>query len=112
MRVQGLGVSATNGIEVFVKRLGLEAFIPLFLALVVTCAFHAPHVGGATPVDSDHAGSFCGIMQASIELTIPPSQPALQADSDEAVQPPSDILATWSLAYAIDHPPRSLGRSV
>ena len=92
------------------KRLGPETFIVLFFALVVTCAFDGPHVGGATPTDSGHGGSFCGIMHASTELTIPPSQPALQAYSDEAVQLPSDIDAFSSLARAIDHPPRLLGR--
>jgi hypothetical protein len=95
-----------------VKRLGLEAFIPLFFALVVTCAFHGPHVGGATPADSHDGGSFCGIMHASTTLTNPASQPTPQADSDEAVQPLSDFHAIWSLVHAIDHPPRSAGRSV
>jgi len=93
-----------------VKHLGLETFIVLFFALVVTCAFDGPHVGGATPADSGHGGSFCGIMHASTEPTIPQSQPALQAYSDEPVQPPSDIDAIWSLARAIDHPPRLLGQ--
>ena len=102
--------TATKGIEVFVKHLGRETFIVLFFALIVMCAFDGPHAKGAAPADSDHAGSFCGIMHASTELTVPPSQPAPQADSDEAVQPPSDIDAIRSRARAIDHPPRLLVR--
>jgi hypothetical protein len=109
-RVWDLGILGYARDEDFVKHLGLETFIVLFFALVVTCAFDGPHVGGATPAESGHGGSFCGIMHASTELTIPPPQPALQAYSDEVVKAPSDIDAIWSLGRAIDHPPRSLGR--
>jgi hypothetical protein len=100
---------ATHRSEVFVRRLGLKAFLALFVALVVTCAFDGPHIAGATPADFGHGASFCGVIHAASALAIPPSEPAPQAYSDERIQPPSDVHSMWPLGRTIDHPPRLLG---
>ncbi len=94
------------------KPFGLKFFVLLFFVLTFACVFDEPHVGGATSADFGHGGSFCGVMHISAELAIRPSDPALQAYSDEAFQPSPDSLATWSLANAIDHPPRTVAPSL
>jgi hypothetical protein len=109
-RVWDLGILGYARDEDFVKHLGLETFIVLFFALVVTCAFDGPHVGGGTRADSEHGASFCGIIHAATALTMPPSNPSLQAYSDETIHPLSDSVPFSSLARAIDHPPRFPGR--
>lgn len=101
--------SCTNPGEV-VKRLGRAFFILFFLVLIVVCSFDGPAAGEFAPLHSHDSGSFCGIIHAANALTSLPSQPALHACADEAVRPPSDIDAIWSLIHAIDHPPRLLGR--
>ena len=93
------------------KRLGREAFILFFFALLMTCAFDgAAHGAVSTAADSHDGGSFCAIMHAANALNTPPPQPTFQSYSDETVQPIRNVHAIWSLIHSIDHPPRSLGR--
>ncbi len=83
----------------------MKAFVLLFAALVVQCAFDGPGVQASTQAPFQEESALCAIQDGGFLEIIPPIQSITQPPSRGPLGPLPTVCPRWFLAQSIDHPP-------